>query len=457
MIKYILLLLFDILLYIDAPMDMNKTFMSICAALAIVKLFLIFFDGKSKSYNLSKVYLRHSTLFAICFFIVFFQSDIDFILGIADVNDYFVYNPRVVCRAMCLSNIAFTCFLLGYSYNKTRERLLITSGHNLRRPKIESFENKYLLNYLVFFVIVVYLALFSGTEYTQNGWEIAGVIIGYTVAVFVAIYVSYSLDYKENIARSLYRYMAAPLALVLVFAAIVVLTGRRTEVVRCGLLVLCSYVFVKREKVNYKFILLFSIVALLVISVTGIIRGNDESIIDGNFLVLQDVKSVFPPTKELSTSVNTLHIAMANVPSGIPYNLGSSFFTSFLKIVPGLTGAIQSLFGIKFVGSETIISDIYFGSRYHGWGMGSSIVADVYISFGPIGVIIVFFLFGRFLRWLEVETYMKVTSIYIVALSFSCYSQLMFACRSGVGILFLCWAYACILLFLIKKRTKRRV
>jgi len=425
--------------------------MAECAILAAIKLALVFFEGKSKRCDFSGIYLRHSTVFAICFFIVFFQSDIDYIVGIADVSDYFVYDSRVVCKAMALSNIAFSCFLLGYCYSKLKE---VGRGYsNIRNSKNVLFENKPIYNYLVFFVILVYLSFFSRTEYSEEGWEKAGFIIGYTMAVFIAIFVAYSLDYKEGKAQPWFRYMAAPLALVFVFAGIVILTGRRTEVVRCGLIVLCAYVFIKKDKVNYKFILLSSIVALIVISLAGIIRRDADSTIEGSLLVLQDIESVFPPTKELSTSVNTLHIAMSSVPRDIPYNLGSSFFASFLKIVPGLTGAIQSAFGIKFVGSDTIISDIYFGSKNHGWGMGSSIIADVYISFGPIGVIFVFFLFGRFLRWLEVETYMKDSSIYIVALSFSCYSQLLFACRSSLGILFLCWTYSCILLYLIQKKT----
>ena len=453
MLKYVLLLLFDIFLYIDAPTDMNKTFMSICATLALAKLFLVLFEGKSKSCDLSGIHLRHSIVFAICFFIVFFQSDIDYIVGIADVSDYFVYDSRVVCKAMALSNIAFSCFLVGYCYSKIKE--VGRDFKNKRNSKKIVFENKSIYNFLVFFAIIVYVTFFFRTEYNSEGWGKAVIIIGYTMAVFIAIFVSYCHDYKEDKNRSWYRYMAVPLALVFVFATIVILTGRRTEVVRCGLIALCSYVFIKREKVNYRFIIILSIVALLVVSLTGIIRKDAGNTIEGSLLVLQNIESVFPPTKELSTSVNTLHIAMSNVPSVMPYNLGSTFFASFLKIVPGLTGAVQSLSGIELVSSDIIISDMYFGSKYHGWGLGSSIVADVYISFGPLGVIFVFFLFGRFLRWIEVETYMKATSIYIEALSFSCYSQLMFACRGGVGILFLCWAYSCILLFLIRKEINR--
>ena len=213
--------------------------------------------------------------------------------------------------------------------------------------------------------------------------------------------------------------------------------------------------FVKKRKANYKFVLIASIIGLLVISTSAIIRQNTDMTFSEGLLILQDSKSVFPPTKELSTSVNTLHIAMTHYPEMEPYNLGSSFITSFLKIVPGLTGLVQFVLGEKIVGSDVIISDMYFGSRYHGWGLGSSIIADVYISFGTIGVIIVFFLFGRFIRWIEIKTYMVASSVYIVSLSFSCYSQLMFACRSGLGILFLCWAYSCILLFMIKNSSSK--
>lgn len=457
MLKYLVLLVVDAFLYFSSPYSMDRSFMTICAVLAAVKVVLVFFEGKSKVFDLRKIYLRHSTVFALCFFIVFFQCDIDYILGIADIGDYFVYNPVVVCKAMALSNMALTTFLLGYSNGKTKERLAMASHSNLKRRIINSFGNKMFLNYFVFIIILVYLTFFSNTGYNQEGWEKAGVIIGYTVAFFVAIFVAYSMDYREGKNMSWFFHMRIPLLLILVFLLIVILTGRRTEVVRCGFLILCSYLFVKKDKANYKFIITASIIGLLLISTTAIIRQSAGTTLRESLVILQDTKSVFPPTKELSTSVNTLHIAMTEFPERTPFNLGSSFFSSFLKIVPGLTGLVQFVSGEKFVGSEVIITDVYFGSKYHGWGLGSSIIADVYISFGTIGVIIVFFLFGRFVRWLEVKTYNVESSVYIVALSFSCYSQLMFACRSGLGILFLCWAYSCILLVMVKNHFNRTI
>ena len=45
--------------------------------------------------------------------------------------------------------------------------------------------------------------------------------------------------------------------------------------------------------------------------------------------------------------------------------------------------------------SEDIITTMFFGGKIPtwGWGLGSSAVADVYIAFGMLGVIIIFFIF----------------------------------------------------------------
>lgn len=458
MTKYYILLIIDICLFLAAPTVMDKGFMAICAVMATVKVIMSFYEGNSKCYNLRKIYFRHSVIFVLCFYIVFFQSDIDYIVGLAEENDYFVYNPKVVCKAMALSSMALTCFLLGYCFSKTKE---LSSSDYAKRVSINYEFPRQRLNYLALltaFFILVYI-IFVPKEYLSNGYGNAVdagpvvAITGYLIAFFIALFVSYSMRYHNRSVKWI-KMFKLPLILLSVYALLIIVTGRRTEVVRLAFVAMCSYVFISGRNANIKRILFLSAIGMLVLSVLGIYRSLQEgSVVDG-YNQMKNILSVMPPTKELSTSVNTLHVAMTYYPDKQYYDMGASFLPSFLKIIPGLTGILQLFLGLQMKGSDLIISELFFEGGQIEWGLGSSIIADIYISFGVLGVLFVFYILGRFLRWLEVGTFCKSSSPYFLALSFSCYSQFMFACRGGVGVFFLCWTYACIIIYLVVRPVK---
>lgn len=165
-----------------------------------------------------------------------------------------------------------------------------------------------------------------------------------------------------------------------------------------------AYIYVSGNKLNIKKTVAYLFAGVILISVFGAIRGEGQSFSQG-VEILTSNATISPFTKELAGSINTVHIAMENVPDIIPYNYGVTFFPSFALLVPGLDRLITYLMsnGIP-LNSSTQISNMYWESSDWGYGMGSSIVADVYISFGVIGVLIVFLLIGRLFRKLEVIT-----------------------------------------------------
>ena len=126
-------------------------------------------------------------------------------------------------------------------------------------------------------------------------------------------------------------------------------------------------------------------------------------------------------------------------------------FHLFFKIIPGFTSFWENyIVGHHIDGSNEIFTSIYFsGDKI--WGLGSNIIADVYISFGFIGTCLVFFVFGRFVKYLEIKTFIIQSSPYILALSFSSYSAFMFACRSTMATIFLCWTYSCLLIYIFTR------
>ncbi len=168
--------------------------------------------------------------------------------------------------------------------------------------------------------------------------------------------------------------------------------------------------------------------------------------------IVLEYRSISPATYELANSVNTLHVAVANYPSHFNYNLGSSFFPGFSVLVPGLT-KLLSFLSFNFSGSEDIVTKLYFGGYVPswGWGLGSSAVADAYISFGPIGVTLIFILLGYFFKILEIGTFCRKPSPYFLVLSICCYSQIFPFCRGPFFLLFLSLSYSLLLIYFALK------
>lgn len=448
MIKFVLIILIDILLLLYAPQTMNKSFMSTVLLVAGATLFMFFSQCKDA---LGKIKLRHSVYFVICFSIVFFQCNIDYVASIIDNSDAYLWiNEKYVPKSLAFSNIILACFCVGnISFtsakmpNVTQNRVLNLNG------------KKYLAN-IVLLLLGVYLVLVP-KEFLNYGYERgvdagnANLIMAYLQAGFIAMFTLYSMDYKQRDNITWVRFMRFPLIISLLYVVLVLVTGRRTEAIRIASLIIIAYIYCKSGNVNYRRILIFGILSLGAFSIIGVLRSLSSGSLQESARIISEYTSVSPFTRELAGSVNTLHIAMANYPDPYEFNFGETFIPSFFKIIPGLTSFWENyIVGHHVDGSNEIFTSIYFsGDKI--WGLGSNIIADVYISFGIIGTCLVFFIFGRFVKYLEIKTFIIQSSPYILALSFSSYSAFMFACRSTMATIFLCWTYSCLLIYIFTR------
>lgn len=115
----LIVLLISLVFFYTAPNYPSRPFMGFCTIIAIF-LIVLQIKGYCTDKELKKIYLRHSTIFLIFFFIVFFQRATDFSLGIIDQDSISVYDliwayvPSVVSKASALALLALSTFLFGY-------------------------------------------------------------------------------------------------------------------------------------------------------------------------------------------------------------------------------------------------------------------------------------------------------------------------------------------------------
>ena len=437
-------------LYLNSPTNMDKQFMTICLLLVGINLtFFMLQRHRGAAKQLKGIYFRHTLIFIVCFLIVFFQCDLDYIIGLSDETDKLIWtDTSVVCKSVSLASMAFFSVLLGFSLYDEKKI------NNQRRYRY-TFKIKQGLYVFGFIMLGVYL-IFAPREYLMGGYNAgmdrgwANVILVLLQAVFITMFSVYCYEYGEGKSvKELLHELRMPILLVLAYIGIILLSGRRTEAVRMGILLILVYGYIKRTNINYKAVIVITLgLALLFTSVSLLRTGNKVEILD-NYL------SVSPLTRELAGSVNTLHVAVSNFPENYPYTHGLTFFPNFFVMIPGLDQFYQTFIreaGVITSSAELLtILEVGEDATY---GMGSSNVADVYIAFGPIGVAFIFFLLGYFIRYLEYGTFCRYSSPYFLVLSFCCCSQFMFSCRGTIANMFLSWSYATILLFLISNRIK---
>lgn len=458
MVKYLIFLLSSILLYIYAPSSMDKEYMLIEVALSLC--FTINFLIKNKK-NCRLGVFSHSNIFIVVFLIVFYQFYIDYILGFIDTSEKRTWiNASIVAKSLGMCNIAISSFLLGYKYQSAKH-LVCTNLHT--KPQMTIFpEKKYLCNIgyfmLAYFIITADASFFRSGYLTSEGQLDASFgIMVLLQSVMIAVFSLYCIEYKNcHNGDSIINFFKRPGILVVLYAIAIILSGRRTEALRVVIMLLFAYIYVSGNRLNINKTLVYLFVAIIVTSVMGTIRGEEQSFSQG-IEILTSNNTISPFTKELAGSINTVHIAMDNVPEIIPYNYGITFFASFALLIPGLDRLISHLMpnGIA-LNSSTQIANMYWGGSDWGYGTGSSIVADVYISFGVIGVLIVFLLIGRLFRKIE-EITTNSNNIYMFAMCIGVYSQILYACRTGVGVLFLSWTYACIFIYLSRTLFHKRL
>ena len=199
MVILVFLLLVSILLYLGSPMEPSKAYMSysftVCL-LAVVYYYRSYKTAKNDVLKKIKI-LGLVSVFVFAFFVVFFQRDIDYILGICDPDEQRFYDlvwagaPHVICKSLCLSSVALISFLIGAYSIRTRYSLttLYAANYKFKQPKY--------VCYIGYFLILIYLGL-SGFNANPDEDDNRGILV-LTQAVIIAAISIYCYKYKNEV------------------------------------------------------------------------------------------------------------------------------------------------------------------------------------------------------------------------------------------------------------------
>lgn len=454
------ILLFNLLRLIDVSLfvDDNTILTSIVLTFCSVFLFLFFRESNP---TIKKQLLRISYLFILGYIIVNFQFYLDFLLGNTQNfrGNYFIYN-YVVSKSSIISSIGLNAFFIGYLL-KTSSKIRIKPSKKIFRMSEWFLVVSVLLSFGIFY-LTADKRYFSG----QYGMVELGVVPTFAqtfLYYFVSAYIiSLAYKFKKNneklsIKKYIFKFNIIFLAVIVIYLLLVLVSGDRGPIMQIGLLFIAGYLFSQNKKIPAKYFILGIVLGAFVITTLGQVRSfkDETSFIERYNKSKEESKkfenyySISPSTHELAISVRTNHAALDFVEKK-GYKYGMVQLNQLSAIVPGFGTFIRLATGLetKDLASADILTYHILGPN-PSHGLGTSALADIYLDFGTLGIIIGFILFGVFVRVLEVSSYSEIVPrLLLWVMAFVFLSKALYIGRSSIVILFReCFTIYFIILF----------
>lgn len=414
------LLIVSYMYYMD-----NNTY-SVLNLTIVFSLFLfslLNFIMKKETFGiLNRQYLKASNLFLLGFTIVHFQFYLDLILGNFDINRQdLIINKDIIIKSSIISTISFITFCIGYQYKMNKNSHL-----NFKENKRSKFLN---LNFLKVLIILLFLAFITLTplSYFKSGYistELSSLSLNSQNLLIVSIIVYLILNVRnifilKKQVKNFLEYIKETgfliTSIIIFYCFLVMISGDRGPILQIVLSYVASYFILQRKKINILTVLSTVFIGAFFISFIGYFRnlkggGNISEMVEQTIIsresVVSNKRSFSPETFELSKSVRVMHASVSHTEK---YGHTNGFFQIFqiIGILPGFGSIIKKITGVDnkmYKSSNFLTNEI--GEDH---GLGTTVIADIWLDFGLIGILFILFYFGYFLRLIDEYMYSHLT------------------------------------------------
>ncbi|MFV9472840.1 O-antigen polymerase [Advenella sp. RU8] len=427
-------------------------------------LVILFFIRHKK---ITKNWMRFDFIFLIGFTIVHIQIPALASLGIEPEKPELIWiNKNIVNFSTWLSVISITIWMWGYSSYKTVNDKT-TQKINFQKKTNHLVHDSLLTLTFIFFIITAGPVLFSGIYDGGESWGEGAKYIFLILNALLYLRIIYffkEISQSSKIYTIFKDFLSNRIFFIIVssFILIFLLIGDRGPILKILILFFGSYaIFIK--PISLKKIIFFILTGALIFTIIGMGRGKDSSTFNNQNIFERGYSSLIDSdsiniTGELAGSNRILYMALDSVPEKHPYLYGTTYLVNIAGAFPFLAGIVVNTFDIPLMyrGTSNFFTIISLGNHAT-WGVGSEVIADIYVNFSIYGVFIIMFLFGRF----SAKSFIKANSfnmIYVLiylcllmdALSIN-RGQLLYPLQSIIYLLILHHCFLFINKFLPKK------
>lgn len=424
--KLLLLVLFilSILMYILAPVVFNQQFCNWCTILYGLAV-LVFFTIKNK-----KNYFDFDSIFFITYFFVMFFYPVFMFANNATHFFVFAYefNEDVISRATALSLMGALSYMVGNILLFIPKSKYVNIDQDVKIP----------ISLMVVITIIMFLTYIATGGYAyminlyKEGAEASMGLSGYIFKFVPPLVISLLIINIYNLSQEKLGIMSflkqsdkTSLLTSGVILFLILFTGSRTVPLQIFLVLGCLFTLFYKPISFLKFILLMGVGIVMMFGIV-LMRGYT---VDGNLSIVEAVM-------DLVINNRNSFVAMDYVDK-YGLTMGRSMLSPLLAPIPMAQSVIFTLLNISptDASSSMVITKLSLNSDELSFGFGTNIIADIYMSFGSIGVIMCMSLLGFIVAKSQ---YLSRTSIYYLAIYAVLCSYAVFLVRAEF-LTFICY------------------
>lgn len=279
-------------------------------------------------------------------------------------------------------------------------------------------------------VSILFLGIlyFGGTDMLRGKFQSteeipSGLFVSFQVLVGTAMVLILASSYRPRRLVDVFEYLSKPAFLVAVLYFVIFLrVGDRGPIIQLILVIFGSYSILVRP-ISFKLITIIILVGMVVLTFLSYARSADS---DGSLISRgienTQVSSVFDLGMDLIVNNRNLYVGVEYAKLyGLDYGKGTIHY--ILGPIPFLPSALTNFFFDSIPGDLTSAVKITDFSNAH-YGLGSNLIADLYMQFGTLGVVFFMSLLGLVSDKLMYRAHGKQTIdllAYVFLLSFSIY------------------------------------
>ncbi len=374
------------------------------------------FLQKGELFLRKRSYIQLNIFFWIFYFIIYYKPYIPFIFEEYIQESTFISRQFIEQsnKALTASTIGFISFMLG-----TSMKIKIKRVYN--SPSTDCQTSKILL--IISTIAVLFFGIsfipkatsmiassYSGSEFTDLNDTINYFFLQFFLSIS-AINLLYQYIRKKN--KPLFIYFSA--IIYIIFTSLILLTGDRSGFIMLiivPIFIFSHYIY----KLNFKYIIIGGFIIYLGYNFIEVFRTMEHFSIDEYQNIVEKRKEIHGNDSSFNNTTTVTRSAFYYIDNlNQPHSYGKYSVIAALRAIPfGITTFFPDE---KHYGTASILTNVCHSN----FSLGSSIIAESYIEFGIIGVIVYMFLIGLLVNYFT----QKLTSNKYGLLEISIYTILL--------------------------------
>ncbi len=387
-------------------------------------IYLVFYFrvGLVQNRSLFGSLVLSSYILLLSLLIVNLQTILNVLVGLAPITYYVEskYAP-FFGKVFFIGIIAIASFMRGNLVTYSKKIPKIIKSRNDSSLLRKMFVLLSCFSFVMFVVNIDVVEFLTGADYKGSGadsreissssyWEMLFDVFN-TITIGL-----YTYSKRKEGVDNLWRYVKVfPIVFALanfLYMTLRMLSGDRGALIYTFLLFAFSYVFLKQKKIKNIVVIAFLLMGVFTISTLNIFRNlsSERDLADkieyslnerGNEL---EAKSISPSSQELASSILCNFIAIHDIEKDkTTFKMGEYNFFELFGSIPGSNFIYSSITGKSFFRNNTTeYITVSHSGKHYDIGLGTTAIADFYLDFGFIGVVLGFLLMGAVFKYIDI-------------------------------------------------------